>query len=222
LGGKWEEAFAKIFWYRRVLGGAVRVNIRQAREILGLRERFSKKELSSAYKKAAKESHPDTGAPSWRFREVREAYECLSDSNTYAPPAQSRSEVLHAKPSLAPSRLVFVVALVLCIYVVFALLSDAPAQIGSNRPTETEIAALRAGTKKNDWSRLERGMSQIQVINTVGLPESKVAHSDALDAKWEYWLYPFPGDHSLNWLITFRDGSMQHVRAVSQGSQRAR
>ena len=198
------------------------MNAREARELLGLPERFSKKELSSAYKRAAKESHPDTGAPPWRFRAVREAYECLSDSNTSAPPAQSRSEVRYPKPSLTPSRLAVVLAISLGIYVVFALLPDAPDRTGSNRPTETEIAAIRAGTDKNDWSHLEKGMSQIQVINTVGLPESKVAHSDALDAKWEYWLYPFPGDHSLNWLITFRDGSMQHVRAVSQGSERAR
>ncbi len=196
---------------------AVRVNTLQARQILGLPERFSRKELSSAYKKAARENHPDVGAPSWRFRAVREAFEYLSAPNADTPRAQSASEVLNRKPSSALSTFVFafVVAIVLCIYVGFELWFEAPARIESNRSTETAISATEAGGTNNDWSRLEEGMSQIQVEYTVGPPEFKSFRSDILDINWEYWLYPFDGNPSLNRMITFRDGSMQHVRVVS-------
>ena len=88
--------------------------------------------------------------------------------------------------------------------------------------TESEISARQSRRNKSEWSRLETGMSQMQVINMVGLPESRSAHSDALDAQWEYWRYPFEGNRSLNWLVTFRDGSMRHVRVVPQESETAR
>ena len=63
------------------------MNKRDYYEILGIEKSASAKEIKSAYRKLAKQYHPDRnkqeGAES-KFKEVQEAYEILSDERKKA------------------------------------------------------------------------------------------------------------------------------------------
>lgn len=53
-------------------------------EVLGIKKDASADEIKKAYRKLAKEHHPDKGGDEQKFKEVTEAYEILSDSEKKA------------------------------------------------------------------------------------------------------------------------------------------
>ena len=50
-------------------------------EVLGVQENATQDEIKKAYRKLAKENHPDTGGDEVKFKKVSEAYETLSDDS---------------------------------------------------------------------------------------------------------------------------------------------
>ena len=50
-------------------------------EVLGVQENATQDEIKRAYRKLAKENHPDTGGDEVKFKKVSEAYETLSDDS---------------------------------------------------------------------------------------------------------------------------------------------
>lgn len=53
-------------------------------DVLGIKKGASSDEIKKAYRKLAKEYHPDKGGDEQKFKEISEAYETLSDSNKKA------------------------------------------------------------------------------------------------------------------------------------------
>jgi molecular chaperone DnaJ len=84
-------------------------------EILGVPESASESEIKAAYRRLAREFHPDSGRPGdvARFREVQEAYDTLSDPEKRSTYDRSRSHDVPVswtggfEEPLAPFREVF-------------------------------------------------------------------------------------------------------------------
>ena len=55
------------------------MNKRDYYEVLGLKKDASEQDIKKAYRKLAKEHHPDKGGDSEKFKEISESYEVLSD-----------------------------------------------------------------------------------------------------------------------------------------------
>ena len=99
MRGRWQAApltpvFSRLCWHsgrgaeRRSKGAALRLCMAEQKrdyyEVLGVQKGAAEAEIKKAYRKLAKENHPDLHpddkAAEARFKEINEAYEVLSDS----------------------------------------------------------------------------------------------------------------------------------------------
>ncbi len=99
MRGRWQAApltpvFSRLCWHsgrgaeRRSKGAALRPCMAEQKrdyyEVLGVQKGAAEAEIKKAYRKLAKENHPDLHpddkAAEARFKEINEAYEVLSDS----------------------------------------------------------------------------------------------------------------------------------------------
>jgi curved DNA-binding protein len=65
------------------------MNLRMAREVLGVTSESTPDEVRLAFRSAAKRAHPDSGGDEGAFQQVVEAYRCLQDP-TEPPPSEAR------------------------------------------------------------------------------------------------------------------------------------